>query len=288
MSASSSDDLQFAKAEPAAFTPGSDAAPALTCGECSQPIAQYYFEANGRVLCASCKGKVERALSGEGTSRSGRIMRAIFFGGGAALLGAAIWFGVAVMFNLEIGLVAILIGWMVGRAVRAGSADRGGRRYQVAAALLTYLSVAMSYGALGIREIVKGDPSAVVSDSTATSGATATAAGTNTSTAASATAARATATSAMPPATGDSAVTATEASGSFAKAIVFMLGFMFLLPVIANLSSMPGGIIGLAILGFGIHQAWKMNAAAEVSFTGPHRVTRPSGDVDASSPAPAT
>lgn len=206
------DDLQFSTAEPTApLTPGSDATAAVTCAECAQPIATYYFTAGGQTLCGSCKVKLERALAGEGSSRAGRISRALALGFGAAVLGAAIWYGIAAAFNLEIGLVAILIGWMVGRAVQMGGGGRGGRRYQVAAALLTYLSIVMSYAAMGFREV--DDP--------------------------------------INP---------------------FMLVALVVLPVIANLASMPGGIIGLAIMGFGVHQAWKMNAPVEVAITGPHRI----------------
>jgi hypothetical protein len=284
MSASTPDDLQFAKAEPTSYSIDSlrtqGESPSNVCADCQKPIAQYYFEANGRVLCAACKGKLERALAGDGTSRAGRITKALAYGFGAALLGAAIWFGVAVAFNLEIGLVAILIGFMVGKAVRAGSADRGGRRYQVAAALLTYLSVAMSYGALGIREMVNGQPTMEASaDSTA---ARATAGATSATPAAVADDAEA----------GDAVAADTTTAGanaeapSFAKAIAFMLGFMFLLPIVANVASMPGGIIGLAILAFGIHQAWQMNAAAQLSITGPHRLTTP-GPEGAAQAAPA-
>ena len=147
-----SDDLQFSTAEPAApLTPGSDAA-AVTCAECTRPIASHYYTAGGQTLCGDCKLKVERALAGEGSSRAGRIGKSLALGFLAAVLGAAIWYGIAAAFNLEIGLVAILIGWMVGRAVQMGSGGRGGRRYQVAAALLAYLSIVMSYAALGFRE----------------------------------------------------------------------------------------------------------------------------------------
>ena len=281
MSASSpNDDLQFAKAEPTSgYTidglRGADQAQANACAECSQPIALYYFEANGRVLCASCKGKVERALAGDGTSRAGRITKALVYGFGAALAGAAIWFGVAVAFNLEIGLVAILIGFMVGKAVRAGSAGRGGRRYQVAAALLTYLSVAMSYGALGVREIVTSKSGVeVLSDSATTSGAGTVADDEHAEEADEATDAAAGGDDAAADST---AAGADAAPASMGTALLFMFGFMFVLPIVANLASMPGGIIGLAIMAFGIHQAWQMNAAADLTITGPHRLASAPG-----------
>ncbi len=36
------------------------------------------------------------------------------------------------------------MGWLVGKAILAGSGGRGGRQYQIAAALLTYLAVSMA------------------------------------------------------------------------------------------------------------------------------------------------
>ena len=212
-----SDDLQFSTAEPTTpLTPDSDASAAVVCADCGQPITTYYYTVAGRTACAACKVKVERALAGEDSSRAGRITKALGLGFGAAVLGAAIWYGIAAAFNLEIGLVAILIGFMVGRAVQMGSGNRGGRRDQVAAALLTYLSIVMSYMALAFREV--DDP--------------------------------------LNP---------------------FMLIAAFIMPIVANLASMPGGLIGLAIMAFGIHQAWKMNARVEIPITGPHRI----GDVSA-------
>jgi len=67
-----------------------------------------------------------------------------------------------------------------------------------------------------------------------------------------------------------SSSTAPVSGGAFAKAIFFMLGLMFVLPIIGNLSA--GGILSLAIMGFGIRQAWLMNAAVAIPITGPHRV----------------
>ena len=35
---------------------------------------------------------------------------------------------------------------------------------------------------------------------------------------------------------------------------------------------MPGGLITAAIIGFGMHQAWRMTAAPQLTITGPYRV----------------
>ena len=78
------------------------------------------------------------------------IAKALILGFGAALVGAVIYWAVIRFFRLEIGIVAVLNGWMVGKAMRIGSGGRGGRVLQVAAALLTYLSVGMAYVPLAL------------------------------------------------------------------------------------------------------------------------------------------
>src|SRR6185312_6446610 len=61
------------------------------------------------------------------------------------LIGAVIWFVIRRATQLEIGLVAILVGFLVGKAVRSGSGNRGGRGYQVLAVLITYCCIAANY-----------------------------------------------------------------------------------------------------------------------------------------------
>jgi hypothetical protein len=281
------DDLQFSTAEPTApLTPDSDAS-AVTCAQCARPIATHYYTVAGRTMCGACKAGVERALAGEGGSRAGRITRSLLLGLGAAVLGAVIWFTVSVISDgYSFAIIAILMGWMVGRAVQMGNGGRGGRRYQVAAALLTYLSIAMSYGAVGIRELVQEKDA-----SAATASAPGAKSGTNVvatpdlgpnaeAVAMDGSIVPASGTTADSAATRDSTGVA-PSGGAFATAVALMLGFMFVLPIIANLSSMPSGLLGLAIMAFGIHQAWKMNAAVQVPITGPHRIGGAPG-----SPAP--
>jgi hypothetical protein len=54
--------------------------------------------------------------------------------------------------GLELALVAILVGYLVGRAVRIGSNGLGGRRCQVLAVALTYLAITGSYFILSFRD----------------------------------------------------------------------------------------------------------------------------------------
>ena len=55
-----------------------------------------------------------------------------------------------------------------------------------------------------------------------------------------------------------------------------MLYAVFALPVDVIVSSFPSGLISAAIIGFGIHQAWRMTGAHLREVTGPYAVgTRP-------------
>lgn len=130
-------DLQFERAE---FT----APVAAQCTACRQPLAGEYFSANGQVICAGCAESLRRQLSGVG-GRVGRFLQAVLFGAGAALLGGAVYGAVMAYAKSEWGIISIAVGFLVGKAVRHGSGNRGGWRYQVLAAALTYTAVCGAY-----------------------------------------------------------------------------------------------------------------------------------------------
>ncbi len=56
----------------------------------------------------------------------------------------------------EFGLIAILVGYAVGIAVRRGSSGRGGWPYQLLAVGLTYASIVGSYLPLVFAEVRAG------------------------------------------------------------------------------------------------------------------------------------
>jgi hypothetical protein len=129
--------LQFDRAEPA--TPSSGPA----CVACSRPLTDTYHTLNDRVLCEPCR----RRLESEWTSASGaaRVLPAFLWGLGGAILGAALYYGVLALTGYEIGLIALVVGWLVGRGVRQGSGGRGGALYQAMAIVLTYASIVSTY-----------------------------------------------------------------------------------------------------------------------------------------------
>jgi hypothetical protein len=109
---------------------------------CRRPIAAEYFAIRDKTLCPACCDVVKSPPKGKA---AGRFFKALAMGLGAGLLGAIIWFAIRKATGYEIGLVAVAVGFMVGKAVRKGSGGRGGRVYQVMAVILTYSCIASNY-----------------------------------------------------------------------------------------------------------------------------------------------
>jgi hypothetical protein len=144
------DELQFDRVVSNAPASAQNAAQrAVVCTACSQPINREYYHLNGKVTCESCRNVIEVAVATpEGALP---VVRAAGLGIIAAIAGAAIYYGVIKLAHLEIGLIAIAIGYMVGWAVRKG-AGGGGRRYQVLAVALTYWSVGLAYAPFFLQD----------------------------------------------------------------------------------------------------------------------------------------
>lgn len=247
-------DLSFDRAIPATPAAG-EAGSGVPCGNCGRVLTETYHTVNGEAICASCRGKLEMAT--RGVTEPTLIARALLFGFGAAIVGAIIYWAVMRFANLEIGLVAILTGWMVGKAVRAGAQGRGGRALQVAGALLVYLSVAMAYFPFvieGAMESAKEEAAALPADTTGAVTADL-------------------AQDTIKPAGAASQETrVTEESVGGAGAFIALGVFALLLPLRVILADLPGGLISALIIGFGMLQAWQMSGRPKVTFEGPFRV----------------
>jgi hypothetical protein len=119
-------------------TPGGD-----HCQFCHQPIAMSYFRVNAAMTCPSCAAKVRSELALDTT---GTFARSLLFGFGAAILGPILYLGLilyaAFMIgtSISLGYTTLAVGWKVGKAMVKGSNGIKGRRYQVAAAILTYVA----------------------------------------------------------------------------------------------------------------------------------------------------
>lgn len=267
-------DVQFDRAEYAG-----DAEDKPRCAACKTALWSSYYAVNGKTVCEKCKTDLELSR-GEG-SGIGRFLRASLYGFGAGLVGAGIWYGIRAATGLEIGFIAIVVGLMVGGAVRKGSNGRGGWRYQALAMFLTYGSIVSTYIPMIIgqfrqdwsqKEEAKkhaAAPNASASAAPATAApATAPAPAVNASAAAAGPAVHAS------PAPGVSAGAA-EAPPTLGQALVSVVVFVGIVVAIAFAAPFLMGfqhIIGLFIIAIGLYEAWKINRQVPLEITGPHDV----------------
>ena len=252
------------------------AAGAPTCTSCSREIRDVYHEANGAVICSPCRAKLQLEL--HGGSGAGRFGRALGFGLVGAVIGSVLWFAVLALFDMEIGLLAIVVGFLVGKGVHHGSRGRGGWKYQTLAIALTYSAIVVTYIPFMIKGMVEGqfDP-AQFADSMAIAGVPAGDA-----------VAEATLPSLLEAGLPEGADTvssdvatqelleANPPSTGFVVAYM-LLGAVVLFAMAAAAPILAGfeNIIGLLIIGFALYEAWSMNRRAELTLTGPYRVGVP-------------
>lgn len=140
--------LQFDQAEFA--TPASERP---TCSVCQQAIPEEYYEIQQKMMCPRCRDGVEAAL--RGGSPIARFLKATTLGVLAAAFGAVIYYAFVRMTVRNWALIAIVVGLMVGGAVRKGTGNRGGRLYQLMAVFLTYSSIVAMNVPLLIEAFIK-------------------------------------------------------------------------------------------------------------------------------------
>jgi hypothetical protein len=134
---STGSELSFERAEFDGQAP-----PTLACAFCNKPLAGQYWQIATRPACEQCRGSIARELD---SSRSGQsFLRALGYGSLAALVGCIGWIAIEKLFHVQIGFVAIGVGYLVGKAVRKGSGGLGGKRYQALALALTYAAIALA------------------------------------------------------------------------------------------------------------------------------------------------
>jgi hypothetical protein len=130
-----------------------NSSPSLSCALCKRDVFGTYYEINGQTACEQCRFRVESSRI-EG-SPLGRALRALVGGGIGGIVGAGIYYAVSALTGYEIGLVAVVVGLLVGFGVRWGSGGVGGRGYQVLAVAITYMAIVSTYVPTIIEEIRK-------------------------------------------------------------------------------------------------------------------------------------
>lgn len=122
------------------------------CKTCGQPLGARYYRVNGVLTCENC---VDRVKAQTPKDTHAALVRGLLFGIGGALVGLILYSAFGIITGLVIGYVSLAVGYIVGKAILKGSGGIGGRRYQIAAAILTYAAVSMSAIPIGISQIVK-------------------------------------------------------------------------------------------------------------------------------------
>jgi hypothetical protein len=229
------DALQFDRAE------YEDAQGAATCAQCEKPVAGAYDQVNGAVVCEGCTASLqEHQLLG---SRASRAVRATTAGLAAAVAGSLLYYGISALTGYEFGLIAIVVGFGVGTAVRWGSYGRGGWAYQTLAIALTYLAIVSTYVPPIINSLRSADAQTASGTTTKVDGAAATASA---------------AVDAAPP-----------TFGQLLLALTLLLLLACVAPCLAGIQN----VIGIVIIGIGLYEAWKLNRRVALDITGPHAVT---------------
>jgi len=186
------------------------------------------------VVCSVCAEKIQ---SGQQVPPAISLGRAALYGAGAALAGSILYAAVAILLNLEIGIIAIVVGVMVGKAVRAGSKGLGGRPQQILAVALTYFAITASYIPVFFHQMSRNPQMLEQAKKQA--------------------AANPDAEPKQPPRVG------------VAGAIVMLL-LIFAAAPLFNATSV-GGLISLFIIFIGLRQAWRLTGRSEILVMGPYQ-----------------
>ena len=240
-------ELQFDVAEDVAQSAASTGE--VRCLSCSSPLTSY-FDINGKPACARCK---DALLAHEARPHLASFTKASLLGLCGAAVGAGLFYAIVALTGYQLGLVSIVVGLLVGFAVRRGSGGRGGRRYQVLAVGLTYAAICSTYLPFVFKEIGSREASAqTTAQATGGQGVSGTEAG-----------------------TAESAATAPPAErvtfGQFLRALVVFAGLTLALPFLGGVDN----IMGLIIIAIALWEAWKVNRKVPLVISGPLAVGAP-------------
>jgi len=230
---------------------GVDAPQELTCADCKTRIFDTYYTMGEKVLCSTCRTGVQ--LTAAEGSGAGRFARAVVLGVPAAAVGSAVYYAIGAWTGYEFGLVAIVIGLLVGGAVRYGSGGRGGWVYQSLAVVLTYCSIASTYmpGVMeAFRQQAVEEETAAHQTEEGDEGAAAF----------------------EPTDVAATSVTSDADAESGTHEVVLAFAVLFVISLAVPFLAGFENLMGLVIIGIGLYEAWQLNKRVDMEITGPHRV----------------
>src|SRR6202034_1966586 len=104
------------------------------------------------MACEACAEKAKSELPKDSHTA---FSRGAPPGIGDAILGLAVYATFTIVTGIISRYVSLGVGYIVGKAIKMGSNGMSGRRYQIAAALLTYAAVSMAAIPIGVSQVVK-------------------------------------------------------------------------------------------------------------------------------------
>lgn len=263
------------------------------CSDCRTAIRTHYFALDTRPLCGKCRVGYAKTID---HARSGAGFRhALMLGGGAALA-CATGLGIILMILPVFRIfLAIGIGHVVGKAVNKATGDYTMRRYQVLAAVLTYLAIGFGSLAPVVKEMFTPPTAAEVraaelderlrADEAALAAEQATASDDaeedegesypgEDSEEIEQDLRDARAAQFRPPVSAEESAANSVRGAGFVKGIVVLLGLLFVLPLLSLFGyGLYGIAIGILALAYGIYKAWDITASGTTyQISGPYRV----------------
>lgn len=179
-------------------------------------------------------------------------VRGLLFGLGAAIVGMVLYAGFTIVTGFYIGFVSLAVGWLVGKAIMLGSKGIGGRRYQIAAVVLTYAAVSIAAVPIMISYYVKTKSKSPAIHSTQQQPSAGTQNG-------------------QP----DEVQAKSDAAPKPSMGAAFLqLLFIGLASPFLELADPAHGIIGLVILAVGMRFAWKITVGSHsANIQGPYNIS---------------
>lgn len=228
---------QFSTAE-YAHIPGTE-----RCRICNSLIGPGYYRVNGQMACAQCASE---AQSGQPRDSHAAFSRALLLGSGAAVAGMAVYAAFTIITGWSIGYLALGVGYVIAKAMKKASHGLGGRRYQIAAVLLTYAAISMAAVPVAVSYAMKQAKQTAAAQGTASG----------------------TAPDGSYVDQRHSAKTRLNWTAIAGPLVLFGLASPF-----TGLSDPLHGLIGLFILFIGLRIAWQMTGVQTLALEGPYANT---------------
>lgn len=184
----------------------------------------------------------DRIQSGQQAPPPVSLLRGALYGGAAALGGCILYATVSIVTGFEFGLMAIVVGMFVGKAIRYASHGLGGRPQQIMAVVLTYFAITTSYIPVFVYHAAKTPTSAMQQQPAQDVSATATAGASQ------------------------------REKVTLASALLYLLLLAAAAPFL-SLGSGVSGLISLFIIFIGLQQAWRRTGRPEILVMGPYETT---------------